>query len=144
MSLQQGFITDFGSMESRHCSWNLHLRRDPNDSELSELIDLLAALSQVNLSNGKDKLVWLSDNKGVFSIRNCYKYLMQSSNSALSTRCFPYEFIWNGKIPARINFFLWEVNVDVVLTKVRISRSEIVGFKPALIRLNQRQLSTCC
>lgn len=119
---QEGSVADFGKEEEGHMSWNLHLRRNPPDFEIQELAELLTTLSQVNLVSGLDKLQWNSDSKGRFTVKNWYNTLIQQRNYNQQESCLPLQLIWDSQVPARIIFFLWEVNKQAVQTKARLCK----------------------
>lgn len=94
------------------------------EHELQELGELLEKLDSVKLGDTEDCLHWLSDNKGVFSIGNCYKLLRQLSSRQPTSQVtgLPLKLIWDEQIPARINCFLWKVERQAVQTRLRLHK----------------------
>lgn len=103
--LQQGIVAEFGIQEGQ-ISRNLHLRRNPLDFEISELTDLLKALSQVKLDDGVDSLQWLPDNKGRFSV-NSYSIVYQQRGSQQQQQQYGLpQLIWDKPDTSKNNFLL--------------------------------------
>ena len=57
----------------------------------------------MNREEKEDIVVWKSDSKGRFSIKELYSLL--ESNCVIP---FPLEIIWNSWIPFKVSFFLLE------------------------------------
>lgn len=82
----------------------------------------MTCLSQVQLKEGGDIIKWSSDSKGVFSVKSCYKVLTQLKVYMRKGVGLPLKLIWDSKVLARINFFLWEVNMQALQTMVRLQQ----------------------
>ncbi|PON98757.1 hypothetical protein TorRG33x02_053720, partial [Trema orientale] len=79
------FISEFyessGPDPSDSNSWNFHFRRNLNDKEVSQLLDLISRLESVRISsNVKDRRIWMEDSSGVFSCKSAFVYLSSDIN----------------------------------------------------------------
>lgn len=70
-----GSIGDFLETLNGQKGWNLHLRRNPMESELAEVVDLLHCLESVDIGTGTDRLLWGAGTKENFSISDWNKTL---------------------------------------------------------------------
>lgn len=64
--------------------------------------------SKVLVSNEEDHLIWIHDNKGVFSVKKLSELLIKEGVEDI---CFAFGRIWKLKVPPRVKTFLWIVGV---------------------------------
>lgn len=122
---KSGTVAEFGKTEGGQLAWNLFLRRNPKDQEIQHLGNLIQSLEQVCLQSDIDCLYWEPDRNGKFSVYNCYKMLKSQEigpSSGVQNLCIPLKVIWDNQLPARLNFFLWEVVRNALLTRSRLSK----------------------
>lgn len=82
--------------------WVPRLRRDPNDWEVGELLNLLEILCNLNPNNERsDRWIWKFNRKGQFTSKSIYTEL-----SKILRIWFPHKGIWVPFIPFRIAFFI--------------------------------------
>lgn len=111
-TLKNGSVRDFCSTEDGQIAWDFHFRRNLLDADISELIHLLEDIKNVTLKEG-DAISWNPDRNGTFSISSCYNTLNSIRHVSRNQLGLPLKFIWDNKIPARVCFFLWEINNKV-------------------------------
>ncbi|KAL0006983.1 hypothetical protein SO802_008485 [Lithocarpus litseifolius] len=72
-----------------------------------------------------DKLMWILDSKGLFSVRSAYKELLPSTSSQASAEV-NWLKLWKIRGPGRIKMFLWRVAANLLPTKENLmSRLDI-------------------
>lgn len=65
----------------------------------------------------------MDDSRVQFSVQNCYKVIMQQiPRRATTTGGIPLKVIWDNKVLARINVFMWEVDKQALQTKKRLKK----------------------
>ena len=94
-----------------------------------------------NLS--KDKLIWVGNRKGVFTVRSSYHValnLVDCSDEGESSFGDPWERlwkkIWHLNIPPKIKYFAWRACIDALPTKVNLCPccgSELEAISHSLI-----------
>lgn len=120
-------MADFGTVSDGQLAWNLNFRRHPLDHEISELTQLLELLDTVKLNDDNACIQWLTNNiasKDCFTVKTCCSTLTQQTSPQVTwqTLGLPHKWIWDSLIPARVNFFLWELNNQMVQTRQRLQQ----------------------
>ena len=71
----------------------------------------------------EDKIIWVGNNKGVFSVKSAYYVALAMINSSNGGECSYrdprtslWKRIWQLKIPPKIRIFLWKVCVNALPT----------------------------
>ncbi|GKA92822.1 RNA-directed DNA polymerase, eukaryota, reverse transcriptase zinc-binding domain protein [Tanacetum coccineum] len=116
--------TDKGSMVSNRLNihnWSSILRRAPRGGiESSQLVDLLSAISAINLSDQPDSWVWSLNPAVGFTVASVRKLIdvniLVGSDSP--TR-------WNRSVPIKVNVFLWRLALNKLPTRVNLDRKGI-------------------
>jgi hypothetical protein len=90
---------------------NIFFRRAVVDNKLTEWLNLVARISNVELVDGSDHFRWSLTNSGLFFVRSLYLHLIDTQT------LFRHRKIWKIKIPLKIKIFLWLLQRGVVLTK---------------------------
>ncbi|GKF15819.1 RNA-directed DNA polymerase, eukaryota, reverse transcriptase zinc-binding domain protein, partial [Tanacetum coccineum] len=116
--------TDKGSMVSNRLNihnWSSILRRAPRGGiESSQLVDLLSAISDINLSDQPDSWVWSLNPVVGFTVASVRKLIdvniLVGSDSP--TR-------WNRSVPIKVNVFLWRLALNKLSTRVNLDRKGI-------------------
>ena len=92
--------------------WNLRFMRPFNDWEMEEMQRLISLISNKKISQReRDKIFWLVDKKGEYTVKAKYRHLEGDTFEAIST-----GLIWNSCIPPKVSVFTWEVLWGKVLT----------------------------
>lgn len=103
---------------------NVEVKRNLQDWEITEYMNMLQLLATFKLNNNDDKLLWTSNKKSTFTVNSFYNYLQGQSN--LDGMEFPSRMIWNTSAPPRISFFGWEAAKERILTIDNLMRRGII------------------
>ncbi|GKC39900.1 RNA-directed DNA polymerase, eukaryota [Tanacetum coccineum] len=100
---------------------NRSFRRPARGGAEQAQLDALATLvSQVNLVNKADRWVWTLEGSGEFSVASTRKVIDENRlKSDLS------KTIWVKYVPIKINVLAWKIKMDVLPTRLNISRRGI-------------------
>ncbi|KAK5786115.1 hypothetical protein PVK06_040742 [Gossypium arboreum] len=95
-SISNGFNED---------NWADFFIRPLFDIELNMVIYLKEVVSsKVLIPDEEDRLIWIHDTKGVFSVKKLTELLIKEGLVDIS---FAYDNIWKLKVPPRVRSFLW-------------------------------------
>ena len=104
--------------------WNLRFIKPFNDWELEETQRLISLNSSRNISQGeKDKIFWLVDKKGQYTVKANYRHHEGDLSGSI-----PTSLIWNNCVPPKVSVFTWEVRWGKVLTMDQLKKR---GFQLA-------------
>ncbi|XP_028122358.1 uncharacterized protein LOC114319532 [Camellia sinensis] len=86
-------------------AWNFQFRRRLYKWEEREVsrLNLLLASASAPCSVLEDKLVWLVEGSGLFSVSSAYNNKIDS----LSPSLISCKFVWNSFAPPKVQFFCW-------------------------------------
>ncbi|CAI9773810.1 unnamed protein product [Fraxinus pennsylvanica] len=90
-----------------------------------------------------DRIYWVHDNKGFYSVRSGYKRLMQEFFQEYpNTMDSFWRTIWNLKIPAKVRNFLWRASQLVLPTAdhLRAKRVDIDKLCPVCLQHDESVL----
>ncbi|GMP86824.1 hypothetical protein CsSME_00039460 [Camellia sinensis var. sinensis] len=120
---EEELVASVGVRQRQMFVWNVHFRRDVQDWELDQLVDLLGFLFSVKDGRDReDSLVWdCSRSKGVFSVFSFYGMLEGRSGVV-----FPWKSIWATGSPSKVAFFVWTAALGKILTIDNLIRREHV------------------
>ncbi|KAG8493307.1 hypothetical protein CXB51_010707 [Gossypium anomalum] len=108
------------SNEFNEVNWAEFFSRPLLDREIIMISCLKEAVScKVLHPEEEDRLIWIHDNKGVFSVRKLIELLI--SVDVVDSR-FAFDKIWNLNVPPIVKSFLWLVSFDRIPTKEFLSR----------------------
>ena len=88
---------------------------------MDELVSLHSLLYSYNLDDGVDKIWWVPDRKGKYTVKSFYKVLITRECSP-----FPWKCIWRIKAPPRVAFFVWAVALGKILTIDNLRKKNMV------------------
>ncbi|KAL5720442.1 hypothetical protein ACHQM5_013110 [Ranunculus cassubicifolius] len=98
--------------------WNLKLVRRLGDAEIAQVAELLQVLDIAGgaFHNGSDSRTWMG--KPRFTVRAATAVLAASREENLTVRdaYLPATQVWLSKVPLKINFFVWVLSRNRVLT----------------------------
>jgi mannosylglycoprotein endo-beta-mannosidase len=103
--------------------WRLTFRRWLNESQQTQLRQLRDMLFTCALSNEKDRVKWVWEKSGAFSVKSMYNHLFRSERND------PKKALWKAKIPMKVKIFMWLVDANAILTKDILSRKNWQGDK---------------
>ena len=109
-------------------------RRRLNPELLAQWKKVHAWVRALPLSNDPDQVVWALGGKKYFTTKSVYKYLERNI-----TGC-NFRWIWEAKIPLKIQIFLWQLFQDSVLTREVMRRRGWLG-RPACDFCNKKETS---
>ena len=96
-----------------------------NDWDKEKLLDIfeplsVAAILKLSWPNiqCEDKLVWIGNSNGVFSVNDCYLAIFRSV--PISEEAKIWENLWNSKLHERLKLFLWRLLVGILPTNLII------------------------
>ncbi|KAK8609494.1 hypothetical protein V6N13_061942 [Hibiscus sabdariffa] len=102
-------------LEARNGGWVGLFQRSLVDGELKLVEDLKLLLSEYQLSETtEDKLIWIHDVAGNFSVKKLSS-LLNSVN--LEASDFNFERVWKLKFPPKIRSFVWMLVLDRLSSK---------------------------
>ncbi|KAL0012539.1 hypothetical protein SO802_007647 [Lithocarpus litseifolius] len=78
----------------------------------------------------QDKLIWVLDSKGMFSVKSIYDFSFRSS-SGNNQQNNLWKKLWKARLPERLKMLLWRIGVDTLPTKE--SRADIHKAKHNVI-----------
>lgn len=100
--------------------WNLSFRRPFNDWDIPRLIDFIKKLEQFKgTSNNQDRLEWLGQGQGRFSVRGAYRKFNPYNNQIDN---WPWKLIWKVKILYKVSCFTWLLAKQAVLTQENLMK----------------------
>ena len=118
-----------------HC-WNLPLLSELFNSETVEAIKKI----HISLRSRADKLIWVSDSKGAFSVKSVYK---ANQDPPCRSSTVQWQKIWKIKAHDRIKMLLWRIGSNALPSKnnlaLRLGTSDphvcfvVVNLKQQLI-----------
>ncbi|KAK8609499.1 hypothetical protein V6N13_061947 [Hibiscus sabdariffa] len=102
-------------LEAQNGGWVGLFQRSLVDRELKLVEDLKLLLSEYRLSETmEDKLIWIHDVAGKFSIKTLSS-LLNFVN--LEASDFNFERVWKLKVPPKIRSFVWMLVLDRLSSK---------------------------
>ena len=105
--------------------WNAYLVNEIFDAESTRAILSISLPFQPC----PDKLIWVLDPKGRFTIKSAYRATTQKDEPSPIPQSL-WKKIWKFNAPKRIKMFLWRIVVDVLPTRENFSkRVEITDCK---------------
>ncbi|KAH1084276.1 hypothetical protein J1N35_024037 [Gossypium stocksii] len=94
------------------------------DREINMVVCLKEAVSsKILIPEEEDRLIWIHDNNGVFSLKKLTELLIKDGVVDIS---FDFDKIWKLKVPPRVRSFLWLVSIDRLPTKEFLIRRGVV------------------
>ncbi|XP_028067083.1 uncharacterized protein LOC114269911 [Camellia sinensis] len=104
--------------EGQSTVWNVQLRRNVQDWEQDQLVELLGFLYGLKfVGNGQDSLVWdCPRSKGIFTLSFFYRRLVQDGFAQDVARVYPWRGVWLSGLPSKVAFFVWTASLGGVLT----------------------------
>ena len=98
--------------------WNMRFIKPFNDWESEETQRLISLISSRDISQReKDKIFWLVDKKGQYTMKANYRHLEGDLSGTIPT-CL----IWNSCVPPKVSVFIWEAWWGKVLTMDQLKK----------------------
>ena len=109
-----------------------------NEDMVKEVFESMAAQAILTIpiphSPRQDKLIWLPDSKGAFSVRSVHQVAFthsSSSNQDLSH----WKNLWKARLPECLKMLLWRIGANAIPTRENIQR-RIHHVDPSCILCN--------
>ncbi|KAB2063727.1 hypothetical protein ES319_A10G237100v1 [Gossypium barbadense] len=102
---KSGFVKDFSKSNDREVNMV---------SRLMEAVYCMVLIPEV-----EDRLIWIHDKQGEFSMRKLSELLICAETADFR---FAFDRIWNLKVPPKVKSFLWTVSIDRIPTKEFLSK----------------------
>uniref|UniRef100_A0A2N9EYL8 Reverse transcriptase domain-containing protein n=1 Tax=Fagus sylvatica TaxID=28930 RepID=A0A2N9EYL8_FAGSY len=116
--------------------WKLEALEQLFDQESVEAISRII----IPIRQREDKLMWIHDHKGVFTVKSAYK--LNHDNSSGSNAGFEWQRIWKLKAHERTKMLIWRIGANVLPTKERIAQRMPIS-PPELVSRYLLQLVQC-
>ncbi|GAU23824.1 hypothetical protein TSUD_27340 [Trifolium subterraneum] len=100
--------------------------KDLEEQELNALKELLHGFSLKTDCN--DKWRWVSESNGLFTVKSCYKLLIQSvhCNSILLESLVAIGKLWKNDLPSKVGVFGWRLLLEKLPTRETLAHRGIV------------------
>lgn len=95
--------------------------------------ELVGLMSEVNLSDEKDQIIWAYNSSG--------KYTVQSLYAVVNFRGITLVFVssvWKLLIPPRVQFFLWLLSKNKLLTHDNVAKRKNIS-EPTCILCSENE-----
>uniref|UniRef100_A0A2N9GNN9 Reverse transcriptase domain-containing protein n=1 Tax=Fagus sylvatica TaxID=28930 RepID=A0A2N9GNN9_FAGSY len=117
-----------------HC-WKQELLEQLFDSTTKEAINKIT----IPLRPRNDKIVWLLEKNGLFSVKSAYNLCQNLPNT--NQNAVEWSKIWKLKAHERSKMFLWRIAANVLPTKDLLAKR--VGNMDTLCNLCNEEVETC-
>ncbi|KAG8473851.1 hypothetical protein CXB51_036041 [Gossypium anomalum] len=113
---KNGFVKDFSKSNGvKEFDWAVFFSHRLLDREVNMVSRLMEAISgMVLIPEVEDRLIWIHDKQGEFSVRKLSELLICAETIDFR---FAFDRIWNLKVPPKVKSFLWMVSIDRIPTK---------------------------
>ena len=128
--------------------WNgeelqLSFRRGVSERIMGMWEELKAAVQSIALNNEEDQILWTYSSSGKYSVQSLYAIV----NHRGVVRIFVHA-VWKLNIPPRVQFFLWLLSNNRVLTRDNLAKRREVN-DPTCLFCNEKESIThlffqCC
>ncbi|XP_042958021.1 uncharacterized protein LOC122293512 [Carya illinoinensis] len=79
-----------------------------------------------------DKLIWNFERNGLFSVKSCYRLIMDlsrletSESSNVRSQQKLWKALWKMPVPNKIKFFAWRACMDSLPSKVKLMQKQVL------------------
>ena len=102
--------------------WEVTFSRLAQDWEVESFLSFLELLYAVTITgNGEDKVCWQPSKSHIFQVSSYYAILTCKGEG-----CFPWQSIWQAKVPPRVAFFSWTAALERILTGDNLRRRSVI------------------
>ena len=102
--------------------WEVTFSRLAQDWEVDSFLSFLELLYAVTITgNGEDKVCWQPSKSHIFQVSSYYAILTCKGEG-----CFPWQSIWQAKVPPRVAFFSWTAALERILTGDNLRRRSVI------------------
>nr|XP_009789470.1 PREDICTED: uncharacterized protein LOC104237089 [Nicotiana sylvestris] len=101
-------------------TWEVLFRRNIQDWEIEEVLDLLGRLANCTVSiQHTDNLRWGTSKEGAYTVKAGYNKLC-ALNEVIDM--WPWKLIWKTKMPTKVSCFAWTTLKGAILTQDNLCR----------------------
>ena len=86
-----------------------------------------------------DKLIWIKDSKGQFSIRSAYK--VSQKHREVVDNAVMWQKLWKMKIHERVKMLVWRIGVNILPTKENLAQR--LGLEDQECSLCHEEIEYC-
>jgi hypothetical protein len=119
--------------------WYMDFRRPLSSSEAAQWEMLVDKLEDIQLNEGRDKMIWNPEKSGCYTSKSMYRCL--SHQGVINKRMIR---LWKSKLPMKLKSFMWLVSQDRLQTKLNLKRRNWRGKRTVWYETNLRVLIISC
>jgi hypothetical protein len=117
----------------------MDFRRPLSSSEAAQWEMLVDKLEDIQLNEGRDKMIWNPEKSGCYTSKSMYRCL--SHQGVINKRMIR---LWKSKLPMKLKSFMWLVSQDRLQTKLNLKRRNWRGKRTVWYETNLRVLIISC
>ena len=118
-------VKDMGFWDGYNWEWCLRWSRPLRSWELDQANSLLCLLNSLNYSpDCKDRVIWLHDHKGLYSVKSASLALSSNLTPPIP---FSAKGIWRNLAPPKVEIFLWMTLMYRLNTKASLLQKGIIN-----------------
>ncbi|KAL4378935.1 hypothetical protein GQ457_02G038900 [Hibiscus cannabinus] len=105
-------------------NWEEVFSRPLLERERCLLTELIQALHDKEINtNMEDRLIWIHDTAGNFSVKHLSSLLVQTNADCVE---FKFDRLWKIKVPPKVRYFIWLVSIDRIPSKEFLIKRGVV------------------
>ncbi|KAF5178633.1 hypothetical protein FRX31_031782 [Thalictrum thalictroides] len=111
-------VADMLQFDQNGTRWDFQLRRERYEWEEEQFHQLMTLMEGVQIDEANDMWRWKPDRHGNSSVKSFYEELakLEILQSQGATHIYPYRLVWKVDIPSKVQFFMWTVMHNRILT----------------------------
>jgi hypothetical protein len=112
--------------------WELEWRRHLFVWENELLLELLAALEGVTITDAIDRWNWKPGNEGVHTVKSTYVFLDRTLNTCVpksTLDSFAFKFIWKSGVPSKVSALSWQLLLNKIPTRDNLRRRNVLSLE---------------
>ncbi|KAE8680788.1 hypothetical protein F3Y22_tig00111366pilonHSYRG00093 [Hibiscus syriacus] len=139
LSLEVCLLFELEMASSSGWSWDVQFRRNLNDWEVEQWVNLMNAISYVSLSmEFVDGVIWKGSGDEVYTVKSDTK-ICSPINLDLEEVYFWKKIIWRGQFPPRVESFMWQVVLGKLAVRTELVKRGIQGIVDIMCPLCKRE-----
>lgn len=115
-------------LDANNCCWDVHKVKDSFNPDLAYKI----LQTPIRWTSSEDELWWPKTVSSEFSVKSSYHLIQQEDSppelgpsSSSSTPQVVWNWIWNGKLPQKIKFFVWNACNNILPVRANLVKKKI-------------------
>lgn len=69
----------------------------------------------------QNRLIWLLDSKGIFSVKSVHKVSFSQSNGDVQPKVH-WKKLWKARFPERLKMLIWRIGINAIPTRANLQR----------------------